>query len=344
MNVGDLSDDHLHIVIVGPGSGETIAMRVPPGFWVVIDSLTRVHAQSSIAPALELVREYGGDVACAILTHPHRDHAAGFAALVSRARGGVVGCVVSAIEDPARWARLQDLDEQRRNGAVESALSAIQSAWEERPESRWELVSGELRQFGDLTLEPISPSPEALARFKTRMPRDPNRLSAAILATWHGVRLVLGADVVDADWRGIAKVPRSPNLAEHKAMKVAHHGSRADQHACVTDGTPERVWVITPWTGKGGLPRFDAGEGVQHLLNYVDQLYVTAVPGLPGAEPNPIRRARVLAAREKRRFGTLVLESQTEPPFADAWVVTSFSANGDPPVVRVGQRARTVLR
>jgi beta-lactamase superfamily II metal-dependent hydrolase len=343
VNVGTLSDNELHVIVVGPGSGETIAIRVPSGRWIIIDSLARVQARETLVPALELVREYGGDVACVVLTHPHHDHAVGFSALVGRARKGIIGCVVSAIDNPTRWSHLQDADEQRRRGAVESALSAIQTAWDENPVSKWELEAGTSRDVEDVTLNVLWPTAEVAARYRKRPPRDPNRLSASLLAVWNSTRIIIGADVLDVDWREIAKQAHTPPLADHDALKVSHHGSRKDQHSCVTAGSNDRVWIVTPWTGKGGLPRFENGGGVEHLLTCVREIQVTSIPGLPSTEPNPIKRRDVIKARDRSRFGPLVLESQAEGPFSDAWVVASFQSGAAPPTVRVGQGARTVV-
>src|SRR4051794_3435856 len=88
-----LAGNRLHVVVFGPGYGESIAVHIPDGGWLVCDSLRGRGRASNFVPALELLAQRQESVAALILTHPHDDHVAGFDRLVSRLARGPVGVV-----------------------------------------------------------------------------------------------------------------------------------------------------------------------------------------------------------------------------------------------------------
>lgn len=142
-----LTDDLLYVVVFGPGYGESIVLRIPPATWVVVDALT-IEGDDQI-PMRELLRNHGASWSAVALTHPHDDHASGLPALLEEAQQGLVACVAPYVEPPEQWIDSDDAAHQLSRGRVEAALAAIQYQWERRPESRWELVSGNGRTLGD---------------------------------------------------------------------------------------------------------------------------------------------------------------------------------------------------
>jgi hypothetical protein len=105
---------------------------------------------------------------------------------------------------------------------------------------------------------------------------SPNRLSAAMQVEWEHVRVLLGADVEQADWDTIAGV--HADLGDHQALKVPHHGSLGAVHICDAEGTRDRFWIVTPWNRKRGLPRFENNQGVHLLLRSVTRLRLAGLP------------------------------------------------------------------
>ncbi len=80
---------------------------------------------------------------------------------------------------------------------------------------------------------------------------EANEISSAMLVEWEGLRLLLGADVPNTQWPGIAA--DFPALADHHAMKIPHHGSREAIHDAFGIGLDTRTWVVTPYQ-RQGLP------------------------------------------------------------------------------------------
>jgi glyoxylase-like metal-dependent hydrolase (beta-lactamase superfamily II) len=89
-----LESNLLHVVVFGPGYGESVAVHIPDGGWIITDSLVgRGRWPSTFVPAAELLRARGETATILILTHPHDDHAAGFDRLVTSFAAGPVGVV-----------------------------------------------------------------------------------------------------------------------------------------------------------------------------------------------------------------------------------------------------------
>ena len=90
-----LDADHLYLFAFGPDMGESIAIRIPPDLWVVVDSC-RVAGK---AAAMHVLPKYGGRCECIVLTHRHKDHYAGFSRLLAYEEWRIVGCDDLWLED-----------------------------------------------------------------------------------------------------------------------------------------------------------------------------------------------------------------------------------------------------
>ena len=68
---GEIDPELLYLFVVGPGTGETVLLRIPPERWMIIDSLK--CGRPSRPAAESIVSRYGGKVVVLALTHPHQD-------------------------------------------------------------------------------------------------------------------------------------------------------------------------------------------------------------------------------------------------------------------------------
>jgi glyoxylase-like metal-dependent hydrolase (beta-lactamase superfamily II) len=92
MPIAELADalpaNQLHVVVFGPGYGESIAVHLPEGGWLITDSLAGRGEWVNFVPAIELLQAREEYAAAVLLTHPHDDHAGGLDRIVTRyARG-----------------------------------------------------------------------------------------------------------------------------------------------------------------------------------------------------------------------------------------------------------------
>ena len=262
-----LDGGQLYIFVFGPGYGESIAVRVPPDEWLVIDSC-RVAKQ---AAALHVLRQYGGKLSLLMLTHRHKDHYCGFVDLIGWGEWSRIGCNDWRVAD-AESVNSADPEDQLGKGLAQ-VFAEIQNQWRSRPTSRLVTRRGANCPLGDGVLHILHPE-EAYA--SAHRHGEPNNLSAAAILEWNGMRVLFGADVENPHWHGIAA--HHPNLAAHVIMKVPHHASREAQNDAFLRGNRGRVWLVTPYNLNSGLPRFEDDQGMAILLEHEETVHLTGLP------------------------------------------------------------------
>ncbi len=270
----EIVPSHLHLFVIGPGTGETVLVLIPPESWIIIDSFK--CGRPSRPAAQSIVSRYGGRLVILALTHPHQDHHPGFVELIDRFEHAVLGCVHPR-DSGITGALPIDAVAALKEGA-KPTYTRIWDEWSKDWTRRWETFRPERRAVGEATVTSLHPErPVTPAQWR----RDPNAISSAMLVKWGNMRLLLGADVPNTEWPGIGA--DFPVLSAHAAMKVPHHGSREAIHEIFGDGTPSRVWVITPFS-KQRLPRADdfapsgGPEGIRQALSFVSEVRLTALP------------------------------------------------------------------
>jgi hypothetical protein len=258
----------LYLFVFGPGKGESIVIRVPDDTWIVIDSC-RINKGSAAA---RLLRQFGAQWSCLVLTHRHDDHYRGFLELFELLGSGPLGCADPTVVDWRATAGSGDAEAHRRQGQLEQIITLIHNRWRADPDARWLTYRGTDRRVGRATLYSLHPE-EAFAKGYTGA--NPNELSSAILLEWERVRLLLASDVVNPHWDAITVA--FPRVRDHQAMKAPHHGSRGAVHPGYAAGPRERLWIVTPFSPQD-LPRFADGDGVYLLLQAVSALHLTGLP------------------------------------------------------------------
>jgi hypothetical protein len=272
MMPSDLAADRLYLFVIGPGFGESVVIRVPPEHWVVVDSCK----PGERAAALDVLGRYGGQCSCAVLTHRHQDHYPGFSEILAHADWHVIGCADArlAFDD----SQAPNPEHHRRN-ELEDIMAAILTRWQTRAESRWLTWRSSQRPVGDGMLTSLHPTEDFA---QTNPNARPNELSSALLLEWKRVRLLLGSDLENPHWAGIAQV--FAGLGTHAGMKVPHHGSHESAgshgalHASFLDGDRGRFWVVTPYNRGKRLPGMEDGQGVHQLLQRVERLHLSGLP------------------------------------------------------------------
>lgn len=292
-----LDPELLHLFVLGPGTGETVLLRVPPDQWVVIDS----YLNSGRPAAEAVIDQYGGNVAAIVLTHPHEDHCRGVIELIDESDTAAIGCVhplvgtegVGVSVDPMKL-----LDERRK-----PTYDRIWSEWEAAPERKWQTFRHSSKRIGEGVLTSLHPVLPLRASDWQGAAR--NDMSSGMRFTWHDVRLLLGADVTNASWPGIAA--EYGDLANHHALKVPHHASRDAIHDSYGKGDPSRQWIVTPFA-RQRLPRSNDGDGLAKTLSYVNTIHLTSLPYSHNCEnqaPCVTMRSAIEADRCPTRTGSV---------------------------------------
>jgi len=315
-----LRADLLYVIVLGPGFGESILVRVPPASWLVVDSFRR-QADAAV-PTLQWLAHFNVQEAAVAVTHPHLDHVEGLPEVLRQVRSGPLGCSARVVADLVPPA---DAEAIYREGAKRAALMAVRDRWEAEPARKWELVAGSTQSIGDAQLTVLYPTEDALERPHA----SPNRLASPFWIEWHSFRALLGSDLDHAGWVEIA--PGSPALRSHHVYKVAHHGSKSNQHHEVVTGNPPRAWAVTPWM-RGGhvLPRLEDDEGIDRLLEDNSEGAVTCLP-LDARRRQAVWRTRAQALAELRGediLGSFAREDPTPAEQEGGWMALGFDRDG----------------
>jgi beta-lactamase superfamily II metal-dependent hydrolase len=344
-----LGPDSIHLVVFGPGFGESILVGGPNETWLVVDSLGVPKSDPTLVPAIEFLRTRGVRASAVVLTHPHDDHVIGLDRILASYTDGLVG-VVDISRRSVEGYRADNGRQVLKLANRRKAMSAITGYWQSNPSSRWKLtVDDPQRQVGGLSIEVLHPDQAMIDAGLPDPIRSPNPWSAALVVSWRGTRLVLGADLPNDQWQTVLDRPREAQLSRHAALKVSHHGSRDAQHPALLgrSGGHTRHWVVTPWHLMGGiLPRLDDGDGTDVLLAAESPVLLTA-PGrrLTRRITEPVSRRDLSAAVEVRRLPaglTMELEADADPE--EGWAAFTFDGSGTLVGERAGRDALVVTR
>lgn len=345
---GRLAGNRLHVIVFGPGYGESIAVHVPDGGWLICDSLSQTHGTSDFIPAAELLSTRGERAAALILTHPHDDHVGGFDRLISRFVDGPVGLVGLHLPEDG-FTEYDDAGRVVRASNRVKALAAISTYWRQHPEHRWELTADdEPFQLGPGIVTLLHPSNAYLQMGRPDPEQAPNAYSTPALITWEQARIVLGADLPTAQWKGILAGDHDPELSAHGALKVSHHGSAAAlPEDLVRSGDRDSVAIVTPWhLGRGLLPKLGPKGGLTWLLERRTLISLTS-PGraMTREVPTPATLSEFADAVVRRPLpgGIAAVELKRDYDPDEAWVAVTFNARGGVEAVEVGRDACLIV-
>lgn len=332
-----LAPDRLQVLVFGPGTGELVVVRAPPNDWMVIDGC-RIGTTSY---GLRTIEHYGAksNVRLVALSHPHLDHAGGFAELVDAVAPTasptwpLLGLLWPA---PLTGRVSRDAATAFREARVHQALASIRGRWRRRPTCRWPMNRGDERRLGDARVRVLSPTTaardRAFAAWAGARRHDDNQVATALEVQWHGRRLVLGADLVErpgSGWSAVLAFDR--NVVRHAGLKVPHHGSDAALHdpLLAKQDRLSRTFVVTPFASRD-LPRFGAKEGVGRLLAVAPEVHLTALPRDHDRQAGtPLRVRRSALARHGKSWA---IDPPT-PGFPDCWVMLEVEKTGAPTIV-----------
>lgn len=331
-----LNRELLYLFVAGPGQGEGIAVALPGAGWLLVDGCTTSGTDRDGLPLLEIVTRWrmmqDDPVVAMVLTHPHEDHAGGFAELVEALKphaialaGGLLDAAKS-LRAPARSA-----SDQRKVGAVVSALGAIQRWQEEHPGQFIALEQGKTLAVPGTSATVVARAPERdlLAQFlaepgvEQRLRKEANHISVVLEVMYGSTRLALTGDlpryrsdkktIVPSGWDQVLGV--RPELGDHHALKIPHHASAAAAHPNLmpTNSGTERAWLVTPYNSSK-LPRVADMDGLPHLLTLHPSILLTGLSASKEvqavqAEPGVVRLDQLVSRYALQPLGEPFLDS-----------------------------------
>jgi beta-lactamase superfamily II metal-dependent hydrolase len=248
-SVPDSND--LEVSVFGPGFGECIAIHLPGGKWILVDSCRNSEGQpATLAYLREMGVEAGSDVAMVVASHWHFDHVDGIAELVRECQSAepVISQALQARELLAFTKASQylgptaprSIEELRRLTDVVDAASPIR--YITTAQARLKLLES---RYGTLisSVDALSPSPASVsiamrqlsqsrleAGRELEAPRADHNSACVVLRIRSGdVGILLTSDLeTRADpARGWLAVVDASGAEAHRSevIKISHHGS-----------------------------------------------------------------------------------------------------------------------
>lgn len=329
----------IEVSLFGPGYGECIAIHLPDGKWIVIDSCREPNTRQPAA--LRYFNIIGvsveSDVDLIIATHWHDDHIRGLSDLVSafeNARLVVSGALTCAefeklIALYRRGAMVESsgvdefretfriLEERKANGTNYQPLilaSENKLIFRKRVANQeievWSLSPSSRAQL-DAAVGFSKILPEIDGR-RLRVPsQSPNNASVVMWIQINDRKLLFGADLEktsDKDTGWTAILDHNAGIAsDGEFFKIPHHGSENADHPRVWDEllNSNPFAGLTPFRlGSKALPN---GDDVTRINSNTKEAYLTAPPRR--TQPNWHRRVvrdmieQATAYMESTQFG-----------------------------------------
>jgi hypothetical protein len=321
------SADELEISLFGPGFGESLAVHLGEGLWMVVDScIDRDTGKPAATQYLESIGvDCGKDVAVVVATHWHDDHARGLAKVVAQCENAMFayGTALQAREfltlvgaqagtfrmtsGVREFARVLDILAERKESGV--ALGRLKR-----------VLSENTLVYRSTTVEvtALSPSSEAVTlamkAFASQLPEptrpqtrvgapSPNHASVVLWVESASGIALLGADLeaADSDDQGWGAVLALGERDRAGLMKVPHHGGESahDQRMWDRLVTTSPQAVLTPWELAG--KRLPAEEDVQRICHLAPE---AAIAGRATSSPSRLEPAveRTLKGVAKSRY------------------------------------------
>jgi beta-lactamase superfamily II metal-dependent hydrolase len=302
-------DHEVEVSVFGPGFGESIAIHVGLGDWIVIDSCKSVG--SKLSAPLVYLNSLGVDVSArvhlVIASHWHDDHIRGLTELFVAAKKARLVCpaairieefshILNLAEEGSETLQRLGVKQMYESGVAEiSGLIRELSVRTAGTKPMYALGMRELwNRAGQVPVIVRSLSPSdgefqlAQQRFAalalelqdvvSRIPSlEPNDTSVVVsVIVQNDIGILLGSDlenrtIPESGWDCVLENWNN-QTERHKVFKVSHHGSDNGHHDCVwTDMLgAEPIAVLTPFRkGRVNLPTSSNRTRLQKLSKQV---------------------------------------------------------------------------
>lgn len=298
------ADGELEFTLFGPGYGESIALHIGDGSWVLVDSCVNPAGEPR---ALQYLNELGVDparsVRLVVATHWHDDHIRGMARLVT-ACSNAVFCCASVLCQQEFLAVVGSFGP----GRVPGASSGVRELYEVFIRLKataaipiFALANSRVFVQGACEIWALSPNSAEFLNFlqqvgrllpeqgetRRRIPSlTPNRVSVVLWIKIGDIAVLLGSDMEKPGWVDILHNPARPTRRA-SGFKIPHHGSaNAHEPGVWQDMLEPDPWaVLTPFRrGRQNLPR---RSDVQRILSSTSKAYSTTQGGRLTGPPVP---------------------------------------------------------
>ncbi len=303
-------DSEIEVSLFGPGYGESLAVHLGHGCWLVADSCQSQGLSETSAP-LDYFELIGVDPASAVVlvvaSHWHDDHIRGLSRVVEKCRSADFW-VSEALREEEFLVLVEAQSQAMVRGTSglsewRAILELLRSRRRTRPgyeAVKWAIADRMLWQSREglpVAVTSLSPSDSAISlakhrlakrlpeanTAKKRMPaQSPNDTAVVLWLDIAGSGILLGSDLeeegrVEVGWSAILASRVRPQ-GKATVFKIPHHGSQTAHHTGVWREMlgQEPHAALTPWS-KGGkfLP---SKEDVARIIEFTPNAFATSPP------------------------------------------------------------------
>lgn len=346
--------DEVEVSIFGPGKGESVAVHLGGGDWLIVDSC--VDQQTKKVPVLEYLNGLSIDLATKVKlvvgTHAHDDHIAGLSQVLAACNAApFVGSTALTLDEFMREMELDEEIERRIRKSIRSEYRAIFDIIETRPPGRGlkRAIEGrpllERQASGNTPAARVialSPSDWAVERSRDALERglaqagartklgsaDPNEFAVALAVTVGDAKVLLGADLLygpaGCGWQAVLDSFSFDPLAS--VFKIPHHGSPNAHHDGVWGQlvSSDAISLLAPFrSGSRPLP---APSDIERLKGLCRAVYCSASPRAP-APNRAVREASGALSTLATNVRTIGYSGQVRArrvSGSSTWSVTTF--------------------
>ena len=289
--------DEIEVSVFGRGIGESAAIHVGNGRWIVIDSFKNGENLPVAEAYLSSIGVSARAVEAILLTHWHDDHISGAADLVKAAPNAIVALPITLENDEfLAFLEKSHPSEGQFSSGVNELRDIMGLLLERGCSPRWSFaekrIAGGPAQLFEL--EALSPSDEQVTQFLRSLPDwleqhavggrlvrpDRNDTSVASVVRIGSKKLLFGADLETrtraSGWQHVHSNSWKER-GEAQFFKIPHHGSETGHY--------EPVWrdmleanvcaVLTPWNKSSTLP---TEADVARILSFTNRAFAASKP------------------------------------------------------------------
>ena len=300
------ANGELEITLFGPGYGESIALHIGDGSWVLVDSCLGPAGEPR---ALQYLTDLGvdpaRDVRLIVATHWHDDHIRGMAKLVT-ACGNAVFCCASVLRTREFLGMVGALEHRGLSSTGSGVRELYRVFTSLEATTTFAIASRIIYAEGACQVWSLSPNDKEFVSFLSELSSlipgqgetrrrisslTPNRISVVLWINIGDVVLLLGSDMEKPGWVDILHSTTRPR-GKASVFKVPHHGSgNADDPRVWQNMLETGPWaVVAPWRlGGRVLPN---RRDVRRILSFTANAYST----VPSSQltSSPTRRHRMV--------------------------------------------------
>jgi hypothetical protein len=315
---GAPNEDTIEVSVFGPGRGESIAVHLGGGDWIVVDSCKNQVTKSVVV--LDYLRAIGVDLSSkvhlVVATHAHDDHFSGISTVFEACTSATFVC--PAALSMAEFVALTDVEEREYAGLPVRAYAEYRKVFdivEKRGAGSLDPVDFAMAKMELLSISSdslssrvvaLSPSSKAYKQALRAIrkayeecaeapsyfrPVDPNQLALALWVETADKRLLLGADLLKgprgSGWDAVVAFFR-PDIRAG-LFKIPHHGSSTAHWGGVWSKlvAHRTTAVMTPFRmGPRSIPKESDRE---RILGRAGDAYISA-PAIVTASAPAVRK------------------------------------------------------